>query len=76
MQLTIITFGQIAELLSGKIILDNVIDTDLLRQRLAEEYPVLLNIKYAIAVDKKIVLGNTVITETSTVALLPPFSGG
>ena len=76
MQITIITFGQIAALLSGKITLENVVDTDTLKERLAEEYPALLNMKYAIAVDKKIVSGNVAIRETSTVALLPPFSGG
>ena len=76
MQITIITFGQIAELSSDKIILENVHDTDTLQQRLVEEYPALLNIKYAVAVDKKVISGNTVIDETSAIALLPPFSGG
>ena len=76
MQIAIITFGQIAELSSAKIILENVHDTDTLQQRLVEVYPALQNIKYAIAVDKKIVSGNTVINETSAIALLPPFSGG
>ena len=76
MQATIITFGQIAELSSSKITLENVIDTDSLRLRLMEEYPSLTNINYAIAIDKRIVSENTVINETSVIALLPPFSGG
>lgn len=76
MQTTIITFGQIAELSSSKIIFDNLVDTDSLRHKLVETYPALLNIKYAIAVDKKIVSDNTLISETSEIALLPPFSGG
>lgn len=76
MQITIITFGQITALSSGRIILQAVDDTDTLRQRLGEQYPALLNIKYAIAVDKKIVSGNILINETSAIALLPPFSGG
>lgn len=76
MQATIITFGKIAELSSDKIILDNVVDTNSLKQRLEQQYPALINIKYAIAVDKKIVSGNVSINETSTIALLPPFSGG
>jgi molybdopterin converting factor small subunit len=33
-------------------------------------------VKYIIAVDKKVIQENTVISETSNVALLPPFSGG
>ncbi len=76
MQVTIITFGQIAELFCGKITLENVHDTDSLQQRLVEQYPALVNIKYAIAVDKKLVSGNVAISETSSIALLPPFSGG
>ena len=76
MQATIITFGQIAELSSSKIVLENVSDTDSLRLRLIEEYPSLTNINYAIAIDKRIVSENTVINETSVIALLPPFSGG
>ena len=74
--MTIISFGQIAELLSNKITIDTVSDTDTLKNRLEVEFPALLTIKYAIAVDKKIVSNNTVIKETSEVALLPPFSGG
>jgi len=74
--MTIITFGQIAELLSNKITFDAVSDTDTLRNKLEEKFPALLNIKYAIAIDKKIVLSNTEINETSTIAILPPFSGG
>ena len=76
MQVNIITFGQIAELSSGKITLENVGDTDTLKQRLVAEYPALLNMKYALAVDKKVVSGNVAISETSAIALLPPFSGG
>jgi len=74
--MTIITFGQIAELLSNKIAIDAVSDTDTLRNKLEEKFPALLNIKYAIAIDKKIVSSNTEISETSTIAILPPFSGG
>ena len=76
MQVNIITFGQIAELSSSQIILENVSDTDSLRLRLLEEYPSLININFAIAIDKKVVSENKLINETSTIALLPPFSGG
>ena len=36
----------------------------------------MINVKYRIAIDKKIITSNTAITETSDIALLPPFSGG
>jgi molybdopterin synthase sulfur carrier subunit len=40
------------------------------------EYPDLKNSKYLLAVDKKIVEGNTSLDMNSIVALMPPFSGG
>jgi molybdopterin converting factor small subunit len=43
---------------------------------LEEKYEQLKGIKYAIAVDKKIVSGNAPLQDKSVVALLPPFSGG
>lgn len=76
MQVIITTFGQLTELTASKIILEDVTDTVMLQQMLIHKYPVLQNTKYAIAVDKKIVSENTAINETSSVALLPPFSGG
>lgn len=76
MHITIITFGQLTELSSAKITLENIADTDTLQQRLVEQYPALLNVKFAIAVDKRVISSNTLINETSAIALLPPFSGG
>ena len=76
MQITVSTFGQLAELTSSKIIVNDVTDTTMLQQQLEEKYPSLQNMKYAIAVDKKIITNNTVINAASSVALLPPFSGG
>jgi molybdopterin converting factor small subunit len=48
----------------------------MLKQKLEEKYSSLRNAKYIIAVDRKVIIKNTVINETSDVALLPPFSGG
>lgn len=76
MQISITTFGRLTELTASTIIAENVTDTAMLQQVLIQKYPVLLNTKYAIAIDKKIVSDNTAINETSIVALLPPFSGG
>ena len=74
--MTIITFGQITELSATQINIDAVVDTAMLKQRLGELYPVLLDKKYAIAIDKMIISENTIINEGSIIALLPPFSGG
>ncbi len=51
-------------------------DTDALQQQLHQKYPGLAAAKYVIAVDKIICHQNTVLRAGSTVALLPPFSGG
>lgn len=76
MQLTITTFGQLAELSSPTIILENITDISMLKKKIEELYPSLQNVKYAIAVNRKIIKNNIALDATSTVALLPPFSGG
>ncbi len=77
MEITILAFGQIAELTGrSSWIAKDVNDTETLQRLLAEELPAINNISYAISVDKKIVKENTALTHQCTVALLPPFSGG
>ncbi len=76
-ELKIILFGQLAEVSgSNTIAIENVSDTNALAVAVNKLYPAMANIKYVIAVDKKIVRENTLISATSNVALLPPFSGG
>jgi len=43
---------------------------------LHKDYPEFTQTKYLIAVDKQVIKENTVLNNKSTVALLPPFSGG
>jgi molybdopterin synthase sulfur carrier subunit len=38
--------------------------------------PALAGMKYIIAVDKQVIIKNTILNNNSVVALLPPFSGG
>ena len=76
MQINIIIFGQLCELLGENLVMHNVDDTDSLTTILNERYPDLVQSKYMMAVDKKLVNGNTLLSNKSTVALLPPFSGG
>ena len=76
MQINIIIFGQLCDLLGENLILDDIADTDGLTTVLTQKYPGLSDSKYMIAVNKKLVTGNTLLTNNSTVALLPPFSGG
>jgi molybdopterin converting factor small subunit len=77
MKINLLVFGQLADI-TGKteLKISDVRNTDELNQRLAEVYPALPSIKYTMAVNKKIVQGNTLLNEEDTVALLPAFSGG
>lgn len=76
MQIKLIIFGQLADILGESLVLENITDTDSLTAALNKKYPALVSATYVIAVNKKIVTGNSALTEDSTVALLPPFSGG
>ena len=76
MPITIIIFGRLTDIAGSSLSLENVTDTNTLIKELHTLYPLLVDTKYAIAVNKIVVNENTVLTEDSTVALLPPFSGG
>jgi len=77
MKISIKLFGQIADIAgSSSILLDNIADTDELIQQLQLKYPVLINTKYNVAVNRNMIQSNTVLKQDEEVALLPPFSGG
>ncbi len=77
MQIRILLFGQLTDLTnSSKLTLDNINDTDSLVKELNNRYPALAHAKYILAVDKLTIASNTVLNDGSTIALLPPFSGG
>lgn len=73
----IMVFGQLTEITGdAHISLGSIADTNSMVKALVLKYPELATAKYVIAVDKNIVLNNTILTDKNTVALLPPFSGG
>ena len=75
--MTIILFGQLTDITgSNTITVNGVADTDSLVKEVNKLFPSMVNVKYRIAVNKKIISDNTEITESSNIALLPPFSGG
>jgi molybdopterin synthase sulfur carrier subunit len=76
MDLKIIVFGKLADIMGSNVSVTGIDDTDGLIKCLNDKYTALIGMKYVIAVDKQIVRTNTLINENSTVALLPPFSGG
>jgi len=76
-QMNIMVFGQLEDITGASIIsIDEVTDTQQLLNALFIRFPQLKEKKMLIAVDQKIIYENTVINNQSTVALLPPFSGG
>jgi sulfur-carrier protein len=77
MKVNIILFGQLTDIAGAEsFVIEDSIDTDSLVIALQKKYPALINAKYLIAVDKKVIQTNTLLPDNCTVALLPPFSGG
>ena len=76
MQVNIIVFGQLTDIMGTSLSIDNIADTDNLVKELNKRYPVLMDKKYVMAVDKQVVIKNIALTGHNMVALLPPFSGG
>jgi sulfur-carrier protein len=76
MQVNILFFGQLTDITGSQLVLQEIRDTDALKAELNKRYPALVNSKFIITVDKKNIVENTILNDNSTVALLPPFSGG
>jgi len=76
MGLKVIIFGRLVDIAGNSVTVDEAKDTDSLVNSLNKTYPALVNTKYVIAVNKKIINQNTVLDTNSEIALLPPFSGG
>lgn len=77
MKVTIIIFGQLTDITgSNNITVTDMIDSNGLVVQLNGMYPGLADATYVIAVDGKIISGNIPLNDNSTIALLPPFSGG
>lgn len=77
MSVHVLFFGQLAEIAgTGDLDIGEVTDTDTLVRQLNDRFPGLAGSKYLLAVDTKMITEKTVLGAGSTVALLPPFSGG
>lgn len=73
----ILFFGQLVDVAgTANTQLANLADTDALKAVLEERFPGLKQVRYMLAVDKRIVAFNTVLNGNETIALMPPFSGG
>jgi molybdopterin converting factor small subunit len=77
MEVKVMIFGQLADITgTSEMILHDIPDTNTLQKTLHSLFPALANTKYAIAVNKKTIRGNTILSGDTNIALLPPFSGG
>lgn len=77
MQVTILFFGQLTDITgTDNMQSAGLTDTNSLITSLQQKFPALVNAKYILAVDNKVIKGNTALNNNSTVALMPPFSGG
>lgn len=75
MGIRVISFGQLSES-TGKDFQVSVEDTDQLTALLRDTYQIPADLKYLVAVNKKLISNNTLLNPDDTVALLPPYSGG
>lgn len=70
-------FGNLCERLQlQEVEINAVEDTEALFAKLVELYPVLSELRFAIAVNQKIAHQKMMLDEHAEIALLPPFSGG
>jgi molybdopterin converting factor small subunit len=72
----VLFFGQVAEAVNARELHIEADDTEALLTALHEQFPVLKNAVFAVAVNKSTVHTNTALSNNDEVALLPPFSGG
>ncbi|KIC91518.1 MoaD/ThiS family protein [Flavihumibacter sp. ZG627] len=76
-EINIMVFGQLAELTGSTSVRVNLPeDTESLKKLLLQQFPVLVNYNFIIAVDKRTITENSNLYEGATIAILPPFSGG
>jgi molybdopterin synthase sulfur carrier subunit len=70
-------FGMVAEKIGKDALqLENPGTTEALKTLLFEQFPELEAMKFSLAVNKKMIQGDSELEADVEVALLPPFSGG
>lgn len=72
MQVTVVAFGQMTEVLGKRsLTLHNIPNTDQLKLQLHRLYPALNHIDYQLAIDREIISGNVTLKNDHLIALLP-----
>ena len=73
----ILLFGQLTDLVGAETVeIKHAKNTTHLLEQLYQQYPALIGATFMLAVDKQVVPDDMALSEHSTIALLPPFSGG
>jgi len=72
----ILLFGMIAERAGANEVQVDTATVAALREALIARIPGLAAMRYAIAVDRRVVVGDQALTGAEEVAVLPPFAGG
>ena len=77
MQIKILVFGSLTDIIdTSDLTVTGINDTNALLIELHRRYPLLATTKFLMALNKQTITTNTLLTDGSTIALLPPFSGG
>ena len=77
MVIKVLVFGQIADSVGKRELdLSDIKSTDDLMEKLEEKIPGINKLKYAIAVNKKLINENVTLNGNEIIAILPAFSGG
>lgn len=73
----ILFFGQLVEVVGAKeLIIEGATDIHALTSALHQQFPLLAQSKYVIAVDQELVSDNKNLQAHNIIAFMPPFSGG
>lgn len=77
MGIIVLFFGQLADITNARRLeMETPENLSELKKQLFSSYPRLESVPFNVAVNTEIVEGETTITAGSTIAFLPPFSGG
>jgi len=73
----VLFFASIAEIAgTNEADISGISSVSALKNHFENEYPRIKNLKYAVAVNSKIVHGERNLNDNDEIAFLPPFSGG
>lgn len=77
MKIEILFFGQLTDKTGcSHMQLDNPGTIGQLKEQLFHQFPELKNAKFTIAINNRLIIEDQIILENSTIAFMPPFSGG